>query len=137
MDSARGVTRRRIIGTGVASGIALPVLAACGGDEGRGGGAGVPSEGTELTTTSEVPVGGGVILGGVVVTQPSEGEFRAFSSTCTHQACTVSSVTDGRIGCGCHGSAFSVVDGSVENGPATTPLPEIPVDVQGDRIVRA
>ena len=74
-----------------------------------------------LTTTSEIPVGGGTIFADeqVVVTQPTEGEFKAFTAVCTHQGCHVSSVSDGTINCACHGSQFSIDDGSVEPGPAT------------------
>jgi Rieske Fe-S protein len=99
-----------------------------------------PEEGSGaevLAATADVPVGGGVIGGGVVVTQPTEGEFRGFSSTCTHQGCTVASVADGVISCPCHGSRFSAEDGSVENGPATAPLPEVTVSVEGGNVVRA
>jgi Rieske Fe-S protein len=99
-----------------------------------------PDEGSGaevLAATADVPVGGGVIGGGVVVTQPTEGEFRGFSSTCTHQGCTVASVADGVISCPCHGSRFSAEDGSVENGPATAPLPEVAVSVEGGNVVRA
>jgi len=39
------------------------------------------------------------------------------------------------ISCPCHGSAFSAEDGSVENGPASRPLREIPVTVEGDQVV--
>ena len=99
-----------------------------------------PDEGSGaevLAATADVPVGGGVIAGGVVVTQPTEGEFRGFSSTCTHQGCTVASVADGVIGCVCHGSRFSAEDGSVERGPATAPLPEVAVSVEGENVLRA
>jgi Rieske Fe-S protein len=92
-----------------------------------------------LVAASEVPVNGGVVLGdqGVVVTQPSDGEFRGFSSTCTHQGCTVARVGDGLIQCDCHGSRFSIEDGTVANGPATQPLPEVAVILDGDQVVRA
>lgn len=92
-----------------------------------------------LASTADVPVGAGVIVAGqgVVITQPSEGEFRAFSSTCTHQGCTVGDVADRLIRCPCHGSRFSIDDGSVENGPATSPLPEVSITVDGDQILRA
>jgi Rieske Fe-S protein len=99
-----------------------------------------PDEGSGaevLAATADVPVGGGVIAGGVVVTQPTEGEFRGFSSTCTHQGCQVASVADGVISCPCHGSRFSAEDGSVQNGPATAPLPEVAVTVEGADVVRA
>jgi Rieske Fe-S protein len=48
--------------------------------------------------------------------------------------CVVSSVDGGSINCACHGSRFSIADGSVENGPATSALSELPISVQGDSI---
>ena len=75
--------------------------------------------------TSKVPVGGGVILedADYVVTQPSKGKYKAFSKICTHQGCPVASVSDGVIHCDCHGSEYSIEDGSVTNPPAPRPLP--------------
>ena len=69
-------------------------------------------------------VGGGVVYAshGVVVTQPTAGTFKCFSSSCTHQGCTVNKVAAGLIQCPCHGAKFSIVDGSVKAGPATRPL---------------
>src|SRR5262245_35029682 len=60
-----------------------------------------------LADTANIPVGGGVIVGDMVITQPAAGEFKAFSSTCTHQGCTVNEIADGVISCPCHGSKFS------------------------------
>ncbi|PSL04055.1 Rieske Fe-S protein [Haloactinopolyspora alba] len=102
------------------------------------GGGGTGGNDGQLTTTEEVPVGGGVILDGasVVVTQPTAGEFVAFSSICTHQGCAVTEVSDGVIRCPCHGSEFSATDGSVVRQPAPEPLPEVPITVEGGRIVR-
>jgi Rieske Fe-S protein len=76
--------------------------------------------------TSKVPVGGGVILedADYVVTQPSKGSYKAFSKICTHQGCTVSEVGNGVIHCDCHGSEYSIKDGSVTNPPAPKPLAE-------------
>ena len=87
--------------------------------------------------TSDVPVGGGVILENAdyVITQPSKGEFKAFGKICTHQKCPVTEIAGGTINCECHGSRFSIEDGSVEDGPATQPLPEAKVTVAGDRVV--
>ncbi|MCG5215073.1 Rieske (2Fe-2S) protein [Streptosporangium sp. KLBMP 9127] len=86
--------------------------------------------------TSDIPEGGGKIFESekVVVTQPSAGEFKAFSTTCTHQGCPVKSVSNGTINCPCHGSKFKIADGSVDNGPATDPLPEVKISVDGDAI---
>ena len=87
-----------------------------------------------IATTAEVPVGSGVIVDDIVVTQPSAGEFKGFSAICTHKGCTVDEVADGTINCPCHGSKFNL-DGSVANGPATKPLEAKAVSVQGDSIV--
>jgi nitrite reductase/ring-hydroxylating ferredoxin subunit len=92
--------------------------------------------GTALASTSEVPDGGGKIIDGpnIVITQPQAGSFKAFSAVCTHQGCIVSTVSDGTIDCPCHGSKFSIKDGSVVNGPATRPLPPIAIKVEGTSI---
>ena len=95
--------------------------------------------GQALTPTADVPVGSGVILADakVVVTQPTAGEFRAFSSTCTHMGCQVSGFADDRITCPCHSSSFSISDGSPRGGPARAPLKEVAVEVDGSNVVRA
>ena len=90
-----------------------------------------------VASVSDIPVGGGIILAdeGVVVTQPNEGEIKAFSAICTHQGCLVSEVSDNQIVCPCHQSIFSAVDGSVIQGPATEPLPAAGVTVDGGSVV--
>jgi Rieske Fe-S protein len=92
-----------------------------------------------LTTTSQVPVGGGEILTGqkIVVTQPQAGTFKAFSAVCTHQGCIVGTVSGGTINCPCHGSKFAIATGAVVNGPAARPLPPVSIEVQGTSIVQA
>jgi nitrite reductase/ring-hydroxylating ferredoxin subunit len=84
-----------------------------------------------------VPVGGGVIMedANYVITQPSAGKFKAFSKTCTHRGCPLASVKGGTINCDCHGSKFSIKDGSVVNPPAVAPLKEAKVTVSGGRVV--
>ena len=61
---------------------------------------------------ANVPVGGGVVDGVVVVVQPTAGDFKAFSAVCTHQQCLVGAVTDGFIVCPCHDSHFAIADGA-------------------------
>jgi Rieske Fe-S protein len=97
--------------------------------------AGTPA-GTVLGATSQIPVGGGMIFASqkVVVTQPTAGTFKGFSSTCTHAGCQVSQVSDGTIDCPCHGSKYSIKDGSVQAGPAPQALPAANVTVQGGQI---
>jgi nitrite reductase/ring-hydroxylating ferredoxin subunit len=81
-------------------------------------------------------VGGGVILNNAdyVVTQPSKGTFKAFTSICTHMRCTVAEVSGGFIRCSCHGSQFSIKDGSVANPPASQPLAEHEITVSGGKV---
>ncbi|MBB5135986.1 Rieske Fe-S protein [Thermocatellispora tengchongensis] len=89
-----------------------------------------------FATTADIPEGGGKVFESekVVVTQPSAGQFKAFDITCTHQGCPVDAVADGTINCPCHGSKFSISDGSVQGGPATKPLAEKKIKVSGDSI---
>jgi Rieske Fe-S protein len=89
---------------------------------------------TEIAKTKDVPVGGGVILGDIVLTQPKAGEFRAFCATCTHLGCHLSTVSDGTVNCRCHGSKFHL-DGTVARGPAMDSLLARTVRVQGDAVI--
>jgi Rieske Fe-S protein len=90
--------------------------------------------GSTIAKTSDVPVGSGVIVDDVVITQPTTGDFKGFSSKCTHKGCAVNKVADGTIDCPCHGSKFNL-DGSVAKGPATEPLETKQISVEGDSIV--
>ena len=103
----------------------------------RGGGSGRGRSGP----TSDVPVGGGTVFADeeVVVTQPTEGEFMAFTAVCTHQGCIVGKVEDDMILCPCHGSAV------LRRGRQRDPRrpghraagPPVEVTVEGDEIVLA
>jgi Rieske Fe-S protein len=92
-----------------------------------------------LAATADIPVGGGKILTDkkIVITEPQAGSFKAFTAVCTHQGCLVTSVSGGTINCPCHGSRFSIVNGSVVNGPAPSPLAPVSIKVQGTSIVQA
>ncbi|GAA4148059.1 Rieske (2Fe-2S) protein [Actinospica acidiphila] len=152
---ASGPARRTVVAAAGAAGLAV-ALTACGGsddgataapaesggaadDAANGGGSGGSAGGTPLASTADIPEGGGKVFADqrVVVVQPSAGEFKAYSATCTHQGCAVKSVSDGLINCPCHNSNFSVTDGSVSSGPATKPLPEVRIAVDGDSITLA
>jgi Rieske Fe-S protein len=89
-----------------------------------------------LAKTADVPVGGGLIVGDaqVVITQPTAGTFKAFTSVCTHQQCQVANVEGGTINCTCHGSKFDINDGSVVSDPAPQPLAAKQIKVAGDSI---
>jgi len=147
-----GVTSRRTLLMGVSVVGATAVLAGCGTDDSNGdatgtGGAADPTApagdggggGTKIASASEIPVGGGVIFAGqgVVVTQPVAGTFKGFSNICTHQSCPLSNVDGGTINCTCHGSKFSIEDGTPKNGPATKSLAAKNVTKSGEDIVLA
>ncbi|MEU6046162.1 Rieske (2Fe-2S) protein [Streptomyces griseus] len=138
--------RRTVLAAGAAGAAALAT--GCGSSDEGGGGdtSGTPtasdgaspgaSDGVELAATGDIPVGGGTVFKErkVVVTQPEEGEFKAFSAICTHASCLVSTVSDGTINCPCHGSRFSITDAAVEAGPAPRPLPAERISVSGGTI---
>jgi Rieske Fe-S protein len=86
----------------------------------------------ELARLDEVPSGGGLVLDGdkVVVTRGTDDTIHGFSAICTHQGCPVASVDAGAIVCPCHGSRFDATNGAVLDGPATRPLPAVPVVVR-------
>jgi Rieske Fe-S protein len=94
------------------------------------------SKGKALAATSDIPEGGGKVFESqkIVVTQPTAGDFKAFTAVCTHAGCTVATVSNNTINCPCHGSKFSIEDGSVADGPAGEPLAEKKITVDGDKI---
>ena len=91
----------------------------------------------------EVAVGSGVIYADqkIVVTQPTKGEFKGFSAICKHAGCTVGSIEGDEIVCPCHGSRYSIVDGSPTAGPngeppsVIDPLDPAEVAVEGKNLV--
>ncbi|HEY6494546.1 MAG TPA: Rieske (2Fe-2S) protein, partial [Trebonia sp.] len=89
-----------------------------------------------LAAVTEIPVGGGKILSGpqVVVTQPTAGEFKAFSAVCTHMGCIVNQISNQTIDCPCHGSQYSIATGDVLAGPAPRPLPAKQIKVTGGSV---
>ncbi len=145
---APGLSRRAVV-AGVGGVAAAGLLTACGATPAPAPAAPAPapaaapsaaaSGSAPLASASSIPVGGGTVFADkdVVVTQPTAGEYKAFSATCTHQGCKVKSVADGVIVCPCHGSKFAIADGAVTAGPAKSPLPEKSVTVEGGSIVLA
>lgn len=124
-------TRRDALGMATTAGAALS-LTACGGggDDGASG-----ATQTVRIPVAEVPKGGGVIRDDVVITQPTDGEFKAFDATCPHQGCAVGDVTATAIICPCHGSEFDPGSGAKTKGPATEGLAAKTATVEGDEIV--
>lgn len=149
------INRRRALAGSAALAVGVPALAACGADDSTAdpgtegvepSTSGEPSTSAEpsargetLASTTDVPVGGCFVVSGakVVVTQPTEGDFKAFTAVCTHQGCLVETSTEGDIPCPCHSSKFSLEDGSPVSGPATAALAAVEITVNGDSILRA
>ncbi|MEU2067034.1 Rieske (2Fe-2S) protein [Streptomyces anulatus] len=134
--------RRTVVAAAGAAGAAAALTACGGGSDGSEGSDTVEQPGSGgkggevLAATADIPEGGGVVFAAqkVVVTQPQPGEFKAFSSTCTHQGCAVKDVSGGTITCPCHNSTFDAATGSPTGGPATQPLPAREITVEGDSI---
>ncbi len=130
-------TSRRAILSGAAVVGAGAVLAACGGETdaigdvtpAATGGAPGSGPGTAVGKASDVPVGGGIYSADAkaFVSQPTSGTFKAFDAICTHKQCAMTKIEGATISCQCHGSQFSALDGSVEHGPASTPLTAVKV----------
>ncbi len=159
--SNQGLSRRAAVRSAAIVGVGAPLLAACAADdepvaepvpEETSAPAAADSEAADsespvvgaaaLATVAEIPVGGGKVFGKekVVVVQPVEGEFKAYSAVCPHQACLFTEVSDNAIKCGgCHQSEFAAEDGSNTVGPnggsANLPaLGEVALSVEGDSI---
>ncbi|GAA1136555.1 Rieske Fe-S protein [Kitasatospora gansuensis] len=134
-DTTPAPSRRTLLccGAALAAGGAAVAVTGCGSstssDSGSGGAAAAP---VTVGAVADVPVGGGKVYreAKIVVTQPTAGEYKAFSAKCTHAGCVVDEVKDGTVNCPCHYSKFAVADGSVKDGPAPSPLPAYRVTVK-------
>ncbi|MEU1484858.1 Rieske (2Fe-2S) protein [Streptomyces sp. NPDC005752] len=146
-ESQARLGRRSVVAAVGAVGVTA-ALTACGGSQDAGGsdtvrpagsGDGANGDGAVLAKTSDIPEGGGRVFAdeGVVVTQPTAGTFKAFSSKCTHQGCAVKGIADGVIKCPCHNSTFDATTGEATGGPATVPLPEKQIRVENGSITLA
>ncbi|MEY9989734.1 Rieske Fe-S protein [Streptomyces sp. V4I8] len=149
-------SRRTVVAAVGAAGLAV-ALTACGSDDdasgssteqgAAGGGASTEASsgstagagGAALAKTADIPEGGGKVFSDekVVVSQPTAGDYKAFSTICTHQQCPMTDLQGDTLTCACHKSQFSVLDGSVKKGPATQPLPAKEISVAGDSITLA
>ena len=113
---------RRTFLLGTATTFAGAFLAACGSN---------PPKEIEAT---EVPVGSAVILGSVIIAQPTEGEFIAYSSACPHQGNFITKVEGDVVTCTKHNSKFSIMDGSLISGPATSGLRDANLTQEGNTL---
>ena len=91
-----------------------------------------------LGPASEFPAGGAytrfVETYGIVVVNDS-GTPLAIRPKCTHKGCTAKwNPKDAQFECPCHGSRFNLL-GQPLQGPATRPLPAVPLQAQADGTV--
>jgi len=113
-------------------------LQACGGGGGLTGASSIPalprisgstaSRSVTLTIDAASPlasVGGAALVqtasGLFLVARTGPDSFTALTSTCTHQACTITGFESEAYVCPCHGSRFDT-SGHVLSGPAVTAL---------------
>ncbi len=139
------------MGAALGLGAACAPLASCGGSAEVEPGGGRPLDGgPEVGEGDAIAEAAGVEPGTAVpFVDASTGEqavllrledsnFVAYSAICTHQRCIVGyDGAEGTLECPCHGSIFDPANGAeVLNGPATRPLPEVPVRIENGRVVR-
>jgi ubiquinol-cytochrome c reductase iron-sulfur subunit len=110
------------------------------------------TSGARLVSEEEVPVlAESVPVGGIVTVFPeghiaaadsatllihlADGDFAAYSKICTHAGCPVGlyDPVANQLFCPCHQSVFDVTDDAAPiAGPATRPLPRLPIEIDDD-----
>lgn len=141
------LSRRGFLGASTAAIVGCLLAQACGGSDPTGPNGGVvpPPAGSMTFANGVVTLKVGLIpalsasnghlvvsatdsdrRADVVVLNLGGGLFRAFTSICTHEGCTVTGYANGRMQCPCHGSEFDQ-RGMPVSGPAPLPLREYPV----------
>ncbi len=106
---------RRTFLLGTATTFAGAFLAACG------------KEPSAEVAATQVPVGSSVIVDNVIIAQPNEGEFVAYSTKCPHQGSPITQVDGDTVRCPSHGSVFNIATGEPVSGPATAGMTTVPV----------
>ncbi|MFD9786538.1 Rieske (2Fe-2S) protein [[Kitasatospora] papulosa] len=129
---------RRTVLKGAALGAAGLGAAACSTDSKLGHAqTPTPTAPVELGAADEVPVGGAKLYREqrVVVSCQAAGQYKAFSAQCTHAGCLLDKVEGNEGNCPCHGSRFDMTTGKALQGPATVPLPSVPLKLEGGKLV--
>lgn len=140
-DQTRTPSRRTVLKVAGAA-VTVTFVAGCGASGSENGQAtatpdtqAVRASVESAITQGTIPVGGAQFLkdAGVVVTQPTQGNYKVFSDVCPHQNGRVSFVDDktGHLVCPLHGSQFDPATGEVRMGPAATGLAAVDVPVPG------
>ncbi|MFI7340775.1 Rieske 2Fe-2S domain-containing protein [Streptomyces sp. NPDC050085] len=129
------ISRRTALRGAAVAGTAGLGLTAC--SAGPGEVAAAPTAPVDLGAADEVPGGGAKLFRDehVVVSRTQGGQYKAFSTICTHAGCPIAMLKGTELTCNCHGSKFDAVTGKVLHAPATVPLEELSVKVEGGKIV--
>jgi Rieske Fe-S protein/uncharacterized membrane protein YphA (DoxX/SURF4 family) len=131
--------RRQVIQLGTVAG--LSVAAAFAGKLFKTSGS-TPEMGKAIATLAELPVGGNKTFtaadGSPAILFRTKAGVFAYSRICTHQGCSVNYDTQSNtLLCPCHGAQFDQdKNGTVLNGPATSPIASIKVAIKGQNIVQ-
>lgn len=131
-----GPSRRTVLRSG---GIAAGTLALVGcGDGDAASPVQTEADGAFRVPTSDTVAGSSTYYpeARIIVSQPTDGDFRAFDARCPHQGCMTSDTgQDGELLCPCHGSRFDPASGEVLAGPATTGLTALTVETDGEDLL--
>jgi len=138
-------TRRNVLTTGAAvagAAVGTVALAACGSsssDSGTAAPAKQAAPGQSLAALADIPVGQAKAAKtsdgqDIMIARTNDTTAVAFSAICTHQGCAVKPA-GAELKCPCHGSVFDALTGAVKKGPASTPLPAVPVKVDNGQVV--
>ncbi|MER8045076.1 Rieske (2Fe-2S) protein [Streptomyces sp. NPDC094032] len=131
-------TRRTVLKGAALAGAAGLGVSACSTDSKLGHAqTPTPTAPVALGAPDEVPVGGAKLYREqrLLVHCPAKGQYKAFSAQCTHAGCVLDKIEDNEGNCPCHGSRFDVATGKALQGPATVPLPEVPVRVENGKLI--
>ncbi|QDY76218.1 Rieske (2Fe-2S) protein [Streptomyces qinzhouensis] len=138
MSAATPAARRTVLKGAALAGAAGLGVAACSTESKLGHArTPTPTAPVDLGAADAVPVGGAKLYREqrLVVSCPAKGEYKAFSAQCTHAGCALDKVEGNEGNCPCHGSRFDVTTGEALNGPATVPLPKVPVVVRDGKLI--
>ncbi|MFK4067799.1 Rieske 2Fe-2S domain-containing protein [Streptomyces sp. NPDC029674] len=110
-------------------------LTAC--SSGEGSNRSAPTAPVDLGKSDDVKVGASKLYTdqNVVVSRISDGEYKAYSTICTHARCPIKKLEGHKLICQCHGSQFDATNGKVLKEPAVEPLVELPVKVENGKLV--
>ncbi|MFD7029197.1 Rieske (2Fe-2S) protein [Streptomyces sp. NPDC059917] len=142
MSAPQSAAARRTVLKGAAalagSAGAVVALGACSPGTNSGGDTpATPTAPVDLGAAADVPVGGSKLYRKekLLVHCPAQGQYTAFSAQCTHAGCVLDKIVEGHGNCPCHGSRFDAATGKVVQGPATDPLPAVPVRAEGGKLI--